>query len=649
MLNLWTLFHLNLMYSSLEESDRPAVIRRCYHRLLDLAASGLPLALEAPSLTLELIRDLDPDWLERLKELVAQGRIVFVGSGYSQIIAPLVPAEVNAWNFRLGHRDYRQMLGTAPDIWMINEMTYSAGLVAMYQELGVKAVIAEWNNARRGHPEWDRRLAWHRQLALGPAGASLPVIWIDTIDFQQLQRRAHGVTSAEEFRAHWQNRAEHCGEGGFAAVYGNDAEIFDFRPGRYGTEEPLTEGEWPRLEEALRQLSDQPGFRLAPVTAVLDEPAHEVCGRPLCLESAAQTVVVKKQEKYNLSRWALTGRGDLEANTACHRIAGRLTRTGTREPEPWRRLCRLWSSDLRTHVTPRRWEGFLAETAAEREPRDPFLADPLTALVSDAEIPAAATGTVRITADARRGLALRAVTFPTIADTPAVGTVAHGFFEDIALGADFYSGHLVIQRPNRPKSTDLRPCDTTLRQGVTAAGRIILGGVITGEGWTLEKQLVLYPDTPRLELRGRLSLPGRHPGQIHPVHLTFPPGFLDPETLAYGVCNGGRQLEIFPLGPDPIDHGEPYSMFVTAKGGLGATDGRVIIGDRRRRLVIRHDPEFSALVPMVHFVPQPGGRHFLRLKYSAQEIDETFVPHDEPRQLSWLISITAEARGLEKK
>jgi len=112
-LKLFAFFHLNLMYSSIEEQARSAVIKRCYDPLLDLAESGIPISIEATGLTLEIIRDLNPEWLNRLRGLIATGKIEFVGSGYSQIIAPLVPAAINSINLDLGQKCYSDLLDFA--------------------------------------------------------------------------------------------------------------------------------------------------------------------------------------------------------------------------------------------------------------------------------------------------------------------------------------------------------------------------------------------------------------------------------------------------------------------------------------------------------------------------------------------------------
>lgn len=158
MLQLYSIFHLNIAYSSIEEEQRSEVIRRCYWPLLRLARKyELPFGIEATGHTLEAIAVSDPAWVEDLRWLTTEGKCEFVGSGYSQIIGPLVPAEVNAANLRLGNQVYEYMLGFRPDIALVNEQAYSAGLVQHYIDAGYNALIMEWDNPYRCHPEWNSK------------------------------------------------------------------------------------------------------------------------------------------------------------------------------------------------------------------------------------------------------------------------------------------------------------------------------------------------------------------------------------------------------------------------------------------------------------------------------------------------------------
>ena len=106
-LRLYAFFHLNMAYSSIEEEQRPDVVQRCYWPLLRLVRDiELPVGIEASAYTLECIRDIDPGWVIEFASLCSEGLCELVGSGYVQLIGPLVPPEVNVANLRLGNEAY---------------------------------------------------------------------------------------------------------------------------------------------------------------------------------------------------------------------------------------------------------------------------------------------------------------------------------------------------------------------------------------------------------------------------------------------------------------------------------------------------------------------------------------------------------------
>jgi hypothetical protein len=93
--------------------------------------------------------------------------------------------------------------------------------------------------------------------------------------------------------------------------YGSDAEVFDFRPGRYTTEANVsTAGEWDKLEKFLINAAKNKNFNFIFPSEVLMTTSASAFNK-ISLESPEQPIPVKKQEKYNLTRWALTGRASL--------------------------------------------------------------------------------------------------------------------------------------------------------------------------------------------------------------------------------------------------------------------------------------------------------------------------------------------------
>jgi len=233
-LQLFALFHLNLAFSSIEEEQRAQVIERCYWPLLRLAEKFGPIGIEVTGFTLEEIAARDPQWIARARALLAAGRIELIGSGYAQMIGPLVPARVTEANLKLGNEIYERLLGVRPAVALINEQAYSAGLVGLYLDAGYRALAMDWDNPGAAHPGWAQETRYLPQRALGADGRSIGLIWTNTVAFQKLQRFVHRDIEADAYLDYV--RGQQAAERRALCIYASDAEIFDFRPGRYKTE-----------------------------------------------------------------------------------------------------------------------------------------------------------------------------------------------------------------------------------------------------------------------------------------------------------------------------------------------------------------------------------------------------------------------------
>ena len=145
----YLIFHLNLAFSSIEAESRPDVIKACYHPLLQLIEdTDIPIGIELTGWTLKQIEGIDPAWIEHFRALLDTKRCELIGSGYCQIIGPLVPYAVNEWNQQLGLQEYEQILGLRPNIVLVNEMAYSNGLVELYAKVGFQGMIMDRDNVR---------------------------------------------------------------------------------------------------------------------------------------------------------------------------------------------------------------------------------------------------------------------------------------------------------------------------------------------------------------------------------------------------------------------------------------------------------------------------------------------------------------------
>jgi hypothetical protein len=635
-LSVFAFFHLNLAFSSIEEERRDAVIANCYWPLLKLAERVGPLGVEVSGYTLEEIAARDPAWIAAARALLAAGRIELIGCGYSQMIGPLVPARVTAENLRLGMETCEQLLGTRPRIALVNEQAYAGGLVGLYRDAGFGALIMDFDNPSAAHPEWDAQTAYLPQYAVGPDGREIALLWSNTIAFQQLQRLAHGDTDLETY-LHFV-RGRHSEGPRALCLYASDAEIFDFRPGRFNTEEKLSGGEWARLEAALAGVMIDGATLVAP-SSVLDFLDQPGAGKRLVLESAVVPVPVKKQRKYNLARWAVTGRDNTGINAACQRVYEGMLVSSTPD---WKELCTLWASDFRTHLTEKRWAAYCARLAAAEAkwsaPRAPLV--PAQGTPHDERHIEVQTPALTARLDRRRGLAISSLQFASQA-RPAIGGLPHGFFEDIALQADWYTGDCVFEAPGEHKLTDLDWCDTSIAQDGDDV--IVQGRLDTAKG-AIEKQMRFCANAPRVEFDLTFHWRDWGKGVLRLGHFTLLPEAFDIEALTLATTNGGA-AESFALAGSTIEHGAPVSFLVSSSHGLGMTEGWATIGDGKTNLKIEVDRATAPLLGLLTHRPARraggGASVFCQLQLSALELDDTRKPdayQSGPRRFRFSIS-----------
>ena len=422
--------------------------------------------------------------------------------------------------------------------------------------------------------------------------------------------------------------AARCGDSDRAlCIYASDAEIFDFRPGRYKTEEQCSGREWDMLAGALAALGREPLMRLIAPGAALGAAAHRAANQTLRLETAACPVPVKKQRKYNLSRWAVTGRDDLGVNAACERIyRGMADRDAT--DADWKELCYLWASDFRTHITEKRWAGFVARlTAAETKWRGAGTgassrdARPgnRSRVTSRSKRRASSPASTAAAASPSRRCALRRMRPPTIGGLP------HGHFDDIALQADWYTGDCVFEAPGEHKITDLEWCETTHQRGYRRWHKSSVDGSIRRADRSTRPCASMRSGRASSSISSSTGTIGVAAACAWATSPCCPmPSTGRPCRLT--THNGGREPETYPLHGATIEHGAPVSFLVSSSFGLGMTEGWAELGDARTRIRIEVDRTTAPLLGLLTH-KRVGGSLFCQLMLSALELDETRKPH----------------------
>lgn len=649
MLKLYTLFHCNLAFSSIPSHHYGTVIERCYRPLLDMCEEGLPVAIEMPAWTLKEVSRIDPGFVDKLSRLWAAGKCEFIGSGYSQAIFPLIPVEVNRWNLETGNRYYKELLGRAPNVALVNEQTCSRGVIDLYREAGYGSIIMDWNNCYRFN-HYPKEYLYHPQTARG-IRSEATVLWSNSIAFQKFQRCIHGEITEAEYIDWLFSHSE--GERAFV-VYSNDAEVFDYRPGAG----PFEGGEFEKIGKLLKKISADGRAVLSTPSKIIRDMKEDGAGFNLIrLESPETPVVCKKQDKYNPVRWAAAGRDSVHINTECHKVYENikdLLGSGLLYEEDAQRfkeeLCLLWSSDFRTNTIDEKfrlfqdrlgWVKVETERLLQVRKGKPALAGavslPMAALApmetgqKAQAAPSVITGkentllikTPEVECEfiANKGFAIKSLRFPGVSSRPLIGTLAHGYYEDIHLGADFFSGHLIHQTRDGKKTTDLKPLKPEI---IADNSRVTITVEAPLEIGTLWKTFNISKISPEVSVTYKLKVSGLHASSLRPGIFTFMPGGFDIKTLWFETVNGGPGPERFHLKGKAIDHDGPVSQSVSATSCLGATEGWVRFGDGEKTVEISTDKSRLYSVPMIKFRELPEeNSFFLRLIHSIGEFDDT--------------------------
>ena len=264
MLNIYSLFHINTSFSSIESGKLDELLKKCYWPLLDLIEKvDANIAIEASGLSLNSIAKKDIRWITKLKELISKEYCEFVGSGYCQIISPLIPYTINNHNLRLGNQIYKQLLNLEPVIGFVNEQAFSKSLIKIYKDNNYKGIIIDWENSFNANPDWNPDLIYKPIIVEDDNKNKIPVIWNSSYNFQKFQKYIHGDSKNFKVDKHKSNSKNK-----FYSLYGSDAEIFNFRPGRYENEFLNKINEWNKILKLYLNLKKK--FKFIKISSILD-------------------------------------------------------------------------------------------------------------------------------------------------------------------------------------------------------------------------------------------------------------------------------------------------------------------------------------------------------------------------------------------
>ena len=226
---------------------------------------------------------------------------------------------------------------------------------------------------------------------------------------------------------------------------------------------------------------------------------------------------------------------------------------------------------------------------------------------------------VQLVLNARRGLTIKSLAFKSHGYVPIIGSLPQGYFNTIELGADFYSGGVLIEIPgDHSRLTDLEWVSPTIRMRGT---ELLISATIPLAKGSLEKTIAIELETERVKLAYDFQQFERPVGIVRVAIVTLlPESFSLPLTVH--CVNGGRESESFQLDRE-VNHGLAPSTLVSSTAAFGATDGRVEIEDSAgHRLVLSWNPAACAAIPMLKH-RRAGEQHLTRFSFSLSELDDT--------------------------
>jgi hypothetical protein len=104
--------------------------------------------------------------------------------------------------------------------------------------------------------------------------------------------------------------------------------------------------------------------------------------------------------------------------------------------------------------------------------------------------------------NSQRGLAVESLRFKGISDLSLCGTLHHGYYDDIEWAADYYTGHLVMERPGQAKVADLSPVSPHVDK--RNDGIAVESALITPFG-PIRKRIFLPRDSATVEMEYMLE------------------------------------------------------------------------------------------------------------------------------------------------
>jgi hypothetical protein len=606
-MKFYLIFHLNIFFSSISEKQRKEVINKCYWPLLMLVSNQkIPISIELTGLTLEIINKLDKKFIKKLKKLIKEGFVTLIGSGYAQIIGPLIQKNINQDNLKVGKKIYKKLLDDNPKIALVNEQAFSKGLIKIYKDAGFEKIIIESNNFFSINKNFNDKLRYNPQYLSDDYNNLIEVIWNDSTMFQQFQRFIHDEFSENKYLSFIKNYIKN--QKGYLSLYGNDVEIFNFRPGRHKEEKKIINNEWKKIENFLLKISKR--YEIININQIFNKKK-----KILKSSNFENSIYVKKQKKYNITRWAVTGRNDTYINSFLHK---KFQNTNLQKKSIKKKLF-LLSSDFRTHITQKRWNFFKKYLNKDKLYPSKKKLTKFKLKNFDSDSFEYENKNFKIILDITKGLTIDKLVDKKDNNFSYINILKQGEFSDVNYLVDFFSSHLVIESKKYGKITNLHD---QLSGYFEDDNYIYLNNRIKAFEYNIEKSIKVYKKKKTIELRCDVKTNLFNDIKIlRPFHFTLsPPAKKD--SLNILIANGG-QIENYKINEkDNFSQSTQVNNFISATTLSGMTNNSIELKYNNKFLKFTDLLEDTKLYPMIDYV-NIDKKKLLRLIFTVKENDET--------------------------
>ena len=615
----YSLFHINTSFSSIERKNLKEVIYKCYWPLLKLVEKNdFKISIEATGKSLMDINSLEPLWILKLKELIFLEKCEFIGSGYSQIIAPSVPFELNIKNIIYGNEIYKKLLNFKPQIALINEQAFSNSLIQIYKKF-FKAIVIDHLN----HPKCESDNQ-EPQILIDNFGNKIPVIWSNSISFQRFQRYIFGDINQDDYATYLKNYNKK-----FFCLYSSDAEIFNYRPRGSKSERPLYSGEWIKIDSIYKFFQKSSNFKLISFKDLLNEINKK---KKINMTSIVNPTIVKKQKKYNINRWLLAGRNNIRLNTLCMNAYNSIKQKKNSKKD-FMKLCELWGSDFRTFATDNKIRYFYRNVKKlinnKKIKKNKFFFNSKNKLVNksqkiseDKNYIYHSNSKYSIILNKKKGLTIDGFYNYPNGSKKLFGTIKQGIINSSLFESDFFSTHFtILNKSSLKRYSGLS--ENKIRLFSQKNCLIFRTIEKVGKNCICKKEIVLNNKKPEIIINYKFKDLISSYTRLN--FITFDPINFYRKKIFVRSHLGGKISEKFELADKSFNHGsfvENVGSLVTTNNSIPASDGIIIIGDDKKEIKFEVDQNLSCLVPFIEYEKKKGS-FLLRLYFSAKESDET--------------------------